>query len=148
MYKLYEILDSTIAEWDIERETTHHWFTPDGFKIKKVNKHGPLLGRQVFTTKADAEAFSRMRAGAATARHVIQRAIVTLLDTDTSDMGADEEKFVDALKSLHDPSKAMDALDVLDRISHQYASVLPQVRKAVDRIRPYVQLLVSRVRSD
>ena len=68
-----------------------------------------------------------MRGSIATAREVIQRAIASVLDTDTSGMRDDEEKFVDALDSLNDPRRAMDALNVLDQLSARYERELPQV---------------------
>ena len=61
-------------------------------------------------------------------------------------MGADEEKFVDALDSLNDPDKAMDALDVLDRLSARHAAALPQVRRAVERIKRQLEPLLGKVR--
>jgi hypothetical protein len=91
--------------------------------------------------------FSRIRAGATKAREVIQKAIASMLDMDTSDMGDDEETFVDALDSLNDPAKAMDALNVLDWLSTRYERELPQVRRAVDRIQRHLEPLVSKVRT-
>ena len=91
--------------------------------------------------------FSKVRGGAAKARQVIQKAIATVLDTDTEAMGDDEEEFVDALDSLNDPSRAIYALDTLDDLSTQYAAVLPQVKRAVDRIRQHLQPLLGKVRA-
>ena len=89
--------------------------------------------------------FSRMRRGAATARDVIQRAVASMLDMDTSSMGADEEKFVDALDSLKDPRRAINALGVLDRLSARYERKLPQVKRAVDRIKRHLDPLLGKV---
>ena len=89
--------------------------------------------------------FSRIRAGAAKAREVIQRAIAAMLDADTSKMGDDEEAFVDALDSLNDPAKTMAALDVLDRLSARYERELPQVRRAVERIQRHLEPLMGKV---
>ena len=52
-------------------------------------------------------------------------------------------KFVDALDSLNDPAKAMDALDVLDRLSARYEKELPQVRRAVERIQRHLEPLME-----
>ncbi len=90
--------------------------------------------------------FSRIQRGAARAREAIQRAIAFLLDADTSGMGDDEEKFVDALEQLNDPDEAMDALDVLNRISARHAAALPQVRRAVERIQRQIEPLLGKVR--
>ncbi len=90
--------------------------------------------------------FSRIRGGTARAREAIQRAIAFLLDADTSKMGDDEEKFVDAIEQLNDPDEAMDALDVLDRLSARYATALPQVRRAVERIKRQLEPLLGKVR--
>ena len=92
--------------------------------------------------------FSRIQGGAAKARAAIQKAIASVLDIDTAGMGDDEEKFVDAIDSLSDPDQAVRALDVLDRLSARHAAALPQVRKAVDRIRQHLEPLMSRVRGD
>ncbi len=89
--------------------------------------------------------FSRIQGGAARARAAIQKAIASVLDIDTSNMGDDEEKFVDAIDSLADPEQASRALHVLDRLSSQHAAVLPQVRKAVDRIKRHLDPLISKV---
>jgi len=94
------------------------------------------------------DTFSNIRASAANARQVIQRALATLLDADTSGMGGDEEDFVNALESLNSPGKTMDALEVLDRLSLRYASVLPQVRNAVGRIKRNLEPLMQRVGSN
>ena len=91
--------------------------------------------------------FSRMRAGTGKAREVIQKAIAALLDADTSEMGDDEAAFVDALDSLNDPAKAMDALDVLDRLSTRYERELPQVRRSVSRIQRHLEPLLGKVRA-
>ena len=91
--------------------------------------------------------FTRIQAGAAKAREVIQKAIAALLDADTSKMGGDEEEFVDALESLNDPAKAMAALDVLDRLSARYERELPQVRRAVGRIQRHLEPLLGKVRA-
>jgi hypothetical protein len=90
--------------------------------------------------------FTRNRAGTDTARQVIQRAIVSLLDADTSKMGDDEEEFVDALESLHDPARAMDALGILDRLSARYERELSQVRRTVERIQRHLEPLLGKVR--
>jgi hypothetical protein len=90
--------------------------------------------------------FSRIQAGAARARAAIQKAIASVLDIDTSSMGDDEEKFVDAIDSLSDPTQAARALHVLDRLSAQHSTALPQVRKAVERIRRHLDPLLSKVR--
>ena len=89
--------------------------------------------------------FSTMRGGAAQARQVIQRAIATMLDTDTEAMGGDEDDFVSALDALDDPSKAIDALDTLDQLSTRYERELPQVKRAVDRIHRHLEPLMSKV---
>jgi hypothetical protein len=91
------------------------------------------------------DAFTNIQGSAANARQVIQRAITTLLDADTSGMGDDEEEFVDSLESLNSPAKTMEALEVLDRLSVQYASVLPQVRNAVARIKRNLEPLMRKV---
>ena len=90
--------------------------------------------------------FSSLRGSAAKARDIIQRVIVSLLDTDTSKMGEDEEEFVDSLDSLSNPAKTMDALDVLDRLSVRHAEALPQVRSAVERIKRKLEPLLGKVR--
>ena len=61
-------------------------------------------------------------------------------------MGDDEEKFVDAIEQLNDPDEAMDALDVLDRLSARHAAALPQVRRAVERIQRQLEPLLGKVR--
>ncbi len=92
--------------------------------------------------------FSRIQVGAAKAREVVQRAIAALLDADTSQMGDDEEAFVDALDSLsHNPARAMAALGVLDRLSTLYERELPQVRRAVERIQRHLEPLLGKVRA-
>jgi hypothetical protein len=91
--------------------------------------------------------FSRIQAGAAKVREVIQKAIAALLDADTSEMGEDEAEFVDALESLNDPAKAMAALDVLDRLSTRHEKALPQARRAVERIQRHLKPLISKVRA-
>jgi hypothetical protein len=90
--------------------------------------------------------FSRIQRGAARAREAIQRAKAFLLDADTSKMGADEEKFVDAIEQLNDPDQAMDSLDILDRLSARHAAALPQVRRAVERIKRQLEPLLGKVR--
>jgi hypothetical protein len=63
-------------------------------------------------------------------------------------MGADdEEKFVDAIDQLSDPSQAARALNTLDKLSARHASALPQVRTAVDRIQRHLDPLLGKVRS-
>lgn len=89
--------------------------------------------------------FSRMQAGAARARAAIQKAIASVLDIDTSNMGGDEEAFIDAIDSLSDPDQAIRALHVLDRLSTQHSAALPQVRRAVDRIHRHLDPLMNRV---
>jgi hypothetical protein len=126
-------------------------FASQGWPSEKKERTGRAAALD--TTPASSygsgeDRFTMMRASAATARQVIQRAIASLLDTDTSDMGVDEDEFVDALDSLNDPGKAMEALDVLDRLATRYAKVLPEVRKAVDRIRRHLEPLMRRVRAD
>jgi hypothetical protein len=124
-------------------------FASQGWPSEKKERTGRAAALDTATRGTSREdAFTRMQAGAATARQVIQRAIASLLDTDTSRMGDDEEEFVDALDSLNNPDKAMDALEVLDRLALRYKNELPQVRKAVDRIQRHVQPLLSRVRAD
>jgi hypothetical protein len=91
--------------------------------------------------------FSKMRGGVTKARAVIQRAMASLLDTDTSRMGGDEEAFVDALEELNDPDSAIAALDVLDQLATRYERELPQVKRAVDRIHRHLEWLVSKVRT-
>ena len=91
--------------------------------------------------------FSRIRAGTGKAREVIQRAIASLLDADTSEMGDDEAAFVDALDSLNDPARTMDALNALDRLSTRYERSLPQVRRAVSRIQRHLEPLLGKVRA-
>ena len=91
--------------------------------------------------------FSRIRAGAGKAREVIQKAIAALLDADTSEMGDDEAAFVDALDSLNDPARMMDALDALDRLSTRYERELPQVRRAVSGIQRHLAPLLGKVRA-
>ena len=90
--------------------------------------------------------FSRIRGGAAKAREAIQRAITFLLDADTSALGRDEEAFVDAIEQLNDPDQAMDALDVLDRLSVRHSAALPKVRQAVERIKRQLEPLLGKVR--
>lgn len=89
--------------------------------------------------------FSRMQGGAARARAAIQKAIASVLDIDTTRMGDDEEKFVDAIDSLSDPDQAIRALHVLDRLSAQHSTALPQVRKAVERIHRHLDPLIGRM---
>ncbi len=89
--------------------------------------------------------FGRLRRSATTAREVIQRAVASMLDADTSSMGADEGRFVDALGSLQDPRKATAALDIIDRLSARYQRELPQVRRAVERIRRHLDPLLGKV---
>jgi hypothetical protein len=91
------------------------------------------------------DAFTNIQASAANARQVIQRAVATLLDADTSSMGNDEEDFVTAIESLNSPGKTMDAMEVLDRLSLRYASVLPQVRAAVARIKRNLEPLMRKI---
>ena len=91
--------------------------------------------------------FSRIQGGAARARAAIRKAVASVLDIDTSNMGEDEAKFVDAVDLLSDPTKAVRALDALDRISARHAAALPEVRKAVDRIKRHLNPLVGKVRS-
>ncbi len=68
-----------------------------------------------------------------------------MLDMDKSDMGRDEEKFVDALDSLQDPRRATAALDILDRLSARYERGLPQVRRVVEWIRRHLDPLLGKV---
>jgi hypothetical protein len=101
------------------------------------------------TTRGGEDEFSRIRGGAARARAAIQKAIASVLDIDTSNMGAaDEEKFVDAIDQLSDPSEAARAMNVLDRLSARHSAALPQVRKAVERIQRHVQPLMTKVRGN
>ena len=90
--------------------------------------------------------FSRVQAGAARARAAIQKAIASVLDIDTTAMGDDEAQFVDSIDSLSDPTQAARALHVLDRLSTQHSAVLPQVRKAIDRIHRHLDPLLGKVR--
>ncbi len=90
--------------------------------------------------------FSTMQGGVARARTAIQKAIASVLDLDTTNMGDDEEKFVGAIDSLSDPTQAVRAMDVLDRLSARHAAALPQVRKAVDRIKGHIEPLMAKVR--
>lgn len=91
--------------------------------------------------------FSRAQGGAAKAREVIQNSVAHLLDADTSEMGHEEEEFVDALESLGDPAKTMAALDVLDRLSAPHEKSLPQVRRALERIQRHLNPLLGKVRA-
>jgi DNA-directed RNA polymerase specialized sigma24 family protein len=94
------------------------------------------------------DAFTKVQGSAARARQAIQKAIAGILDLDTSNMGADdEEKFVDAIDQLSDPSQAARALNTLDKLSARHASALPQVRTAVDRIQRHLDPLLGKVRS-
>jgi len=88
--------------------------------------------------------FSRIQGSVAKARQVIQRAVASLLDTDTSPMKNDEEKFVDALDSLRNPDRATIALDVLDQLATRYRRELPQVKLAVNRIQRHLKPLMRR----
>ena len=107
-----------------------------------------VVGRATGSGRGGGEdEFNRIRAGAGKAREVIQRAIAALLDADTSAMGDDEAAFVDALDSLNDPAKAMDALDTLDRLSTRHEKSLPQVRRAVRRIQRHLEPLLGKVRA-
>jgi hypothetical protein len=115
---------------------------------REEDQPGVLQTTTTSNRSRDEDEFSRIQVGAAKAREVIQKAIAALLDADTSKMGDDEADFVDALDSLHDPAKAMDALGILDGVSIRYASVLPQVRRAVDRIRRHLEPLLGKVRAD
>ena len=90
--------------------------------------------------------FSRIHAGATKARQVIQRAIAAILDLDTSGMGRDEADFVDALDSLSQPDQAVRALHILDQLSAQHSTALPQVRRAVERIQRQLEPLLGKVR--
>ena len=47
-----------------------------------------------------------------------------------------------------DPAQAVRALDTLDRLSARHAAALPQVRKAVDRIKGHLDPLMAKVRGD
>lgn len=124
-------------------------FASQGWPSEKKERTGRAAALDTATRGTSREdAFTRMQAGAATARQVIRRAVVSLLDTDTSDMGDDEGEFVDALDSFNNPGKAMDALEVLDRLSIRHKDALPEVRKAVDRIQRHLEPLMSRVRAD
>ncbi|MGA2620870.1 MAG: hypothetical protein ABSF26_24880 [Thermoguttaceae bacterium] len=98
------------------------------------------------TDRGGEDEFSRMRGGTARARAAIQKAIASVLDIDTSNMGDDEAKFVDAIDSLSDPDQAIRALDTLDRLSTRHAAALPRVRKAVDRIQRHLKPLMTKVR--
>jgi hypothetical protein len=95
------------------------------------------------------DAFAHVQGGAARARQAIQKAIASIMDIDTTSMGADdEEKFVNSIDSLSDPTQAVRALDALDRISARHASALPQVRHAIDRIQRHLEPLMNKVRGD
>jgi len=92
------------------------------------------------------DSFTRIQGSAAAARQVIQGAIASLRDVDTAAMGGDdEEAFVDALRGLRSPDRAVDALDVLDRLATRYRRELPQVKRAVERIRRHLEPLMRRV---
>jgi hypothetical protein len=123
-------------------------YASQGWPSASKEKTGTLDRTTGVNRGSGEDRFTMMRASAATARQVIQRAIASLLDTNTSDMGVDEEEFVDALDSLNDPGKAMDALEVLDQLAARYANVLPEVRKAVERIKRHLEPLMRRVRAD
>jgi hypothetical protein len=129
-------------------------FASQGWPLEAKEKTGRMAGDEdhpgvVATTSQRSggdDEFSRIQRGAARARDAIHRAIAFLLDTDTSQLGSDEEKFVDALDSLSDPDQAMDALDVVNRISARHAAALPQVRRAVERIKRQLEPLLGKVR--
>jgi hypothetical protein len=94
-------------------------------------------------------AFSHVQGGAARARDAIQKAIASILDIDTSNMGGnDEASFVDAIDTLSDPKHAARALNTLDKLSARHASALPQVRHAVDRIQRHLDPLLAKMRVD
>jgi len=93
------------------------------------------------------DAFSRVQSGAARARTAIQKAIASIMDIDTSNMGGDDEgRFISAIEMLSDPKRAALALKILDQLSARHASALPQVRQAVDRIQRHLDPLMSRIR--
>ena len=95
------------------------------------------------------DAFSRVQGGAARAKNAIQKAIASILDIDTSNMGGDDEAaFVDAIDTLSDPKHAARALNTLDKLSARHASALPQVRHAVDRIQRHLEPLMAKIRVD
>jgi hypothetical protein len=66
------------------------------------------------------------------------------MDTAAMD-GDDREEFVDALEGLDDPHRAVDALDVLDRLASRYERKLPQVKRAAGTIRRHLEPLMRRV---
>ena len=61
-------------------------------------------------------------------------------------MGRDEADFVDALDSLSQPDQAVRALHILDQLSAQHSTALPQVRRAVERIQRQLEPLLGKVR--
>ncbi len=92
------------------------------------------------------DSFARLQGSAAAAREVIQGAIASLRDVDTAAMsGDDKEAFIAALRGLRSPNKALDALDILDRLARRYQRELPQVKRAVERIRRHLEPLMRRV---
>ena len=124
---------------------------PSGAKEKTGQMRGgddqpdPLQSATGSNRGGGEDQYSRVQAGAARARAAIQKAIASVLDIDTSNMGSDEEAFVDAIDSLNDPDQAIRALHILDRLSAQHSTALPQVRKAVDRIHRHLDPLMGKV---
>ncbi len=131
-------------------------FASQGWPSAMKERTGHLGGgqRQGYTLDAATggnrqsgeDAYTRIQGGAARARQAIQNAIAYLLDIDTSSLGNDENRFVDAIDMLDDPKHAAKALDILDRISARHAPALPQVQQAMDRIHRHLEPLMAKMR--
>jgi hypothetical protein len=125
-------------------------FASQGWPSETKERTGQIAAVDTATGRGRGgeDAFASVQGGAAKARAAIQKAIASLLDIDTSNMGGeDEAKFVDAIDSLSDPAQAARALDALDRLSARHAAALPQVRTAVDRIQRHLKPLMTKVRA-
>ena len=59
--------------------------------------------------------------------------------------GDDKDALIAALRGLRSPNKALDALDILDRLATRYERKLPQVKRAVERIWRHLEPLMKRV---
>ena len=127
-------------------------YASQGWPSETMERTGQTVAMDTATgtgSRAGEDAFTRVHGGAARARQAIQKAIASILNIDTSRMGGDDEgKFIDAIDSLADPAQAVRALNTLDRLSARHASVLPQVRHAVDRIQRHLEPLLNKIRVD
>ena len=115
-----------------------------GSETREKTGRGDILDRA--TDRKGLDSFATIQGSVARAREAVQRAIALLRDVDTAAMdGDDEEAFVAALRGLRSPNRAVDALDILDRLATRYERKLPQVKRAVERIRRHLEPLLRKV---